>query len=204
MLFHRIGNTFGGDGTTTFGVPNLTSVAPKNCDYCISTSGEFSTDYYEGVVGETFQLPTSTPEVQNLLECNGQPISDHIFQLLAIYIGTRFGGTPNLPNLPNLSGKAINGYRYVISARGDSPDFPDRRNPRVGELILLPYDQQTERLLVCNGAMLPVRGNEALFSVIGNRFGGNSQQFALPDLRAAVPANYSYHIANTGTLPTRP
>jgi len=38
------------------------------------------------MVGETFQLPASTPEVQNLLECNGQPISDHIFPLLAPYI----------------------------------------------------------------------------------------------------------------------
>lgn len=203
MLFHRIGSTFGGNGTTTFGLPNLTSAAPKNCQYCISTSGEFNTDHYEGVIGETFQLPASTPEIQSLLECNGQPISDHIFPLLALYIGTRFGGTPNLPNLPNLSGKAINGYRYMIEGRGDSPNVPDRRKPLVGELILLPYDQQTEPLPVCDGAMLPLEGNELLFSIIGTRFGGDSHQFALPDLRAIVPANYSYHISRFGDPPIR-
>lgn len=204
MLFHRIGSAFGGNGTTTFAVPNLTSASLKNCHYCISTVGEFSTDYYEGIIGETIQLANSTPDVQNLLECKGQPISDHIFPLLAMYIGTRFGGTPNLPNLPNLSGKAIPEYRYMIAARGDSPDVPDRRKPMVGELILLPYAQQTEPLPVCDGAMLPVLGNELLFSVIGDRFGGNLQQFALPDLRDIAPANYSYHISRFGDPPLRP
>ena len=127
-----------------------------------------STDYYEGVVGETFQLPISTPDV------------------------------------PNLRGKAINGYRYVISARGDSPDIPDRRKPLVGEPLLLPYDQQTEPLLVCNGQQLSVQKNLALFTLIGTRFGGNLDQFALPDLRATVPQNYTYHIANTENLPQKP
>jgi len=52
--------------------------------------------------------------------------------------------------------------------------------------------------------MLPVLGKELLFTVIENRFGGNSQQFALPDLRVVVPANYSYHISKFGDPPIRP
>jgi microcystin-dependent protein len=41
---------------------------------------------------------------------------------------------------------------------------------------------------LCEGQTLPVRGNERLFKITGNRFGGDGKtNFALPDLRAADP-----------------
>ncbi len=40
----------------------------------------------------------------------------------------------------------------------------------------------------CNGQLLPINQNQALFSLLGTQFGGNGQvNFALPDLRARVP-----------------
>jgi microcystin-dependent protein len=42
--------------------------------------------------------------------------------------------------------------------------------------------------LPCNGALLPINQNQALFSLIGTTYGGNgTTNFALPDLRARVP-----------------
>ncbi|MNN11094.1 Phage Tail Collar Domain protein [compost metagenome] len=38
-LFSLIGNTFGGDGTTNFALPNLTGQAPANLTYMICTEG---------------------------------------------------------------------------------------------------------------------------------------------------------------------
>ncbi len=40
-LFSVIGTTFGGDGTTTFAMPNLTGVAPNNTGYYVCAFGVF-------------------------------------------------------------------------------------------------------------------------------------------------------------------
>ncbi len=40
----------------------------------------------------------------------------------------------------------------------------------------------------CNGQLLPINQNQALFSLLGTTYGGNGQtNFALPDLRSRVP-----------------
>lgn len=40
----------------------------------------------------------------------------------------------------------------------------------------------------CNGQLLPIAGNESLFSLIGTTYGGNGiNNFALPDLRGRIP-----------------
>jgi microcystin-dependent protein len=40
----------------------------------------------------------------------------------------------------------------------------------------------------CNGQLLPIAQNSALFSLLGTTYGGNGQvTFALPDLRSRVP-----------------
>jgi microcystin-dependent protein len=41
---------------------------------------------------------------------------------------------------------------------------------------------------LCDGTVLPIQGNDILFSVIGATYGGDGQSnFALPDLRGKVP-----------------
>jgi microcystin-dependent protein len=41
---------------------------------------------------------------------------------------------------------------------------------------------------MCNGQLLPINQNQALFSILGTTYGGNGQTtFALPDLRGRVP-----------------
>ena len=42
----------------------------------------------------------------------------------------------------------------------------------------------------CNGQLLPINQNQALFSLLGTNYGGNGQtNFALPDLRARTPVH---------------
>ena len=46
---------------------------------------------------------------------------------------------------------------------------------------------------LCDGTILPVNGNEALFSLIGAEYGGDGRSsFGLPDLRGRAPVNYGY------------
>src|SRR5205814_6309080 len=41
---------------------------------------------------------------------------------------------------------------------------------------------------LCNGQLLPINQNQALFSLLGTTFGGDGRvNFALPDLRGQVP-----------------
>jgi microcystin-dependent protein len=50
---------------------------------------------------------------------------------------------------------------------------------------------------MCNGQLLPINQNQALFSLLGTTFGGNGQtNFALPDLRGNVPI----HVGQGHTL----
>ncbi len=44
----------------------------------------------------------------------------------------------------------------------------------------------------CDGALLPISGNDVLFSLIGTTYGGDGQNtFALPDLRGRFPMHRS-------------
>jgi microcystin-dependent protein len=53
---------------------------------------------------------------------------------------------------------------------------------------------------MCNGQLLPINQNQALFSLLGTTFGGDGRvNFALPDLRSRVPI----HVGNGHTLGER-
>lgn len=198
-LFRLLGTTFGGDGEATFAVPDLTKMNPANCKYCIALNGTVNDHYYEGIVGATM-LSVAPPTVRNLMECKGQSLIKEQAPLLMLYMGSRFGGdgVKNF-NLPDMRGRAPDGLRYLMAAQGNDPNFP--RHPYVGELFLLPYEVQSEKLLLCNGSRVSRQSHEALYGVLGTRFGGDTEQFALPDLRAAAPPNYSYYISPSGITP---
>lgn len=203
-LFKLLGKTFGGDGQRTFALPNLMSVAPRNCNFCISLEGSSTQSHYEGVLGETFLLPTPSTSANNLLDCAGQALDMGDYSSLYQYMRDKFGGEGITFNLPKLTGDAINGYRYVITVEGEYPDIIGRREPFVGEVILLPFNEQFPNLQPCTGAKLKVQENRDLYDVIGTRFGGQDPYFAVPNLSAAAPMGYNYYIAKRGPRPTRP
>ena len=61
-------------------------------------------------------------------------------------------------------------------------------DPFIGELRLLPVQFCPRGWAFCNGQILPISQNTALFSLLGTTYGGNGQTtFALPDLRGRVP-----------------
>jgi hypothetical protein len=54
-----------------------------------------------------------------------------------------------------------------------------------------------------NGQTFPITSNHALFSLIGNKFGGDGKTtFALPDLRSAAPNGMTYFICDKGIYPS--
>jgi microcystin-dependent protein len=60
--------------------------------------------------------------------------------------------------------------------------------PFLGMIILVPYTFAPRGWAFCDGQLLPIAQNTALFSLLGTTYGGNGQTtFALPDLRSRVP-----------------
>lgn len=61
-------------------------------------------------------------------------------------------------------------------------------NPLLGEIMLVPYNFAPRGWAFCDGQILAISQNTALFSLLGTTYGGNGQTtFALPDLRGRVP-----------------
>lgn len=72
----------------------------------------------------------------------------------------------------------------------------------LGELRLFPYGFTPKYWASCEGQLLPISQNTALFSLLGTNYGGNgTTNFQLPDLRgkAIMGAGYSYPGDQSGT-----
>jgi microcystin-dependent protein len=61
-------------------------------------------------------------------------------------------------------------------------------SPFVGQIILFACNFAPRSFALCNGQLLSISQNTALFSLLGTQFGGNgTTNFALPNLQSAVP-----------------
>ncbi|WP_431470555.1 phage tail protein [Sphingosinithalassobacter sp. LHW66-3] len=60
--------------------------------------------------------------------------------------------------------------------------------PFLSEIRLFSFNFAPKGWALCNGQLLPINQNQALFSLLGTTFGGDGRvNFALPDLRGRVP-----------------
>lgn len=61
-------------------------------------------------------------------------------------------------------------------------------DPFIGEIKVVPWSFAPRGWALCNGQLLPISQNQALFSVIGATYGGDGKTtFALPDFRGRIP-----------------
>jgi microcystin-dependent protein len=69
--------------------------------------------------------------------------------------------------------------------------------PFLSEIRIFSFDYPPKGWAFCNGQFLPINQNQALFSLLGTRYGGNGQTtFALPNLQGRAPI----HVSNAHTL----
>jgi microcystin-dependent protein len=170
-LFNLIGTTYGGDGQTTFAIPDLRGRAVvgtgQGAALAPVTIGEFlgSGD----VTLTSAQMPTHDHDLDG-------------------------GGTTD----PAGGGQPVNQYEpglglsYLVRIQGLFPEFgEDGALPGddfvLGEIIPFAGNFAPRGFAFANGQLLPINQNQALFSLFGTQFGGDGRTtFALPDLRGRV------------------
>jgi len=69
--------------------------------------------------------------------------------------------------------------------------------PFLAEIRIMSFNYPPKGWAFCNGQLLPINQNQALFSLLGTTYGGNGQTtFALPNLRGKTPI----HVGSGHTL----
>ena len=63
--------------------------------------------------------------------------------------------------------------------------------PYIGEIRMFAGNFPPAGWMFCEGQLMPISENDALFTLIGTMYGGDGQEtFALPDLRGRVPLHF--------------
>jgi microcystin-dependent protein len=155
-LFSIIGTTYGGDGVTTFALPDLRGRAAVQAGCgpglpCRALGEQYGT---EAVTITASQLPTA-------IGGGGQTLNNDAPSLALNYLCNLEGPYPP------------RGAGYTV----------DPVEPYIGEVVLYagaaPDEDPT-----CSAQQLSINQWQALFSIMGTTYGGNGQTtFQLPDLR---------------------
>jgi microcystin-dependent protein len=154
-LFALLGTTYGGDAMTTFALPDL-----RGRTIIGASSGPLGPD-----LGETIGSPSVSLSNSQAPDGFGnfvQPFDNREPSLALNYVIALEGIFPNL-----------NGNNVV------DPD-----TPFLGEVMAFAGNFEPRGWAFCNGQLLSISQNTALFALLGTTYGGNGQTtFALPDLR---------------------
>jgi microcystin-dependent protein len=182
-LFAIIGTTYGGDGQTTFALPDLrgrTIVGTGN------PPGAMPITLGEALGSESTILTVATmPEHDHTLPGGG--------------VTAETGGSAPFDTIqPSL------GMTYLISLGGiypphDNGSLPSDQ-PYFGEVQAFAGDFAPEGWAMADGQLLSIATNQALFSILGTTYGGNgTTNFALPDLRgrSILGSGGSFYVGET-------
>ncbi len=162
-LFAVLGTTYGGDGVTTFALPDLRGRAAVQAGCAFNLGCR--------ALGERFGSESVAITQAHLPDALG---------------GSRLNVDNNAPAL------ALNYIcnEYGVFPPRGAPDNTDPVEPFVGEVFLYAGISINSQF-TCRGEVVSINQYQGLFTILGTTFGGNgSTTFALPDLqgRTAVGA----------------
>ncbi len=167
-LFSILGTTYGGDGITTFALPDLQGRTAIGVGQGPGLSNRN--------LGDRFGQETTTLTVSQL--------PPHIHALPGGgATGITGGGLPIDNMQPSLA------LHYIIATTGIFPTQPgggggSLTEPMLGQISLFAGNFAPSGWQFADGQILPISQNTALFSILGTTYGGNGQNtFELPDLQ---------------------
>lgn len=197
-LFSLLGTTYGGDGRTTFALPDLRfrSVIHPGEGHTLGERG--------GEVAHTLtvaELPahrhapraattatTAEPSGARWATTDRPHYGTAAQATLDPGTVSSVGGGQPHPNMPP--------YLSVQYAIATSGVFPSREGPTdvdqlVAEMRFFAGNFAPGGWATCDGQLMAIQQNTALFSLLGTTYGGDGRStFALPDLRGASPIHW--------------
>ena len=217
-LFKLIGKNFGGDGHSTFLLPNLRKkVHQKHLRYIICEKGRSFSSYPSmggyhtlsgGSIGRTMGAILLTAGAffsDQFKNCSSRSYYGGLLSInqnAALYslLGTKFGGDGHVTvGLPNLEKETPKNCSYSICTTGTYPSRSDGFSDRgIGRMLLFtgwggfyPDNYWTP----CDGQKLLVKDYPELYKTIGTRFGGDGKTtFQIPDMGKHTPKDMCYYI----------
>ena len=149
-LFQLIGTTYGGDGATTFALPDL-----QGRDIVGAGAG--------------FTLGEQVGDANVHLTNANSPLG------------------PDAPVSTQQPGLVMNYYialQGIFPSEGEAGNTVDQMTPYLGQVVACAETiNDPNGWALCDGQLLPINQNQALFSLLGTTYGGNGvTTFALPNL----------------------
>jgi microcystin-dependent protein len=205
-LFSLIGTTYGGDGVTTFAIPDLRARVAVGAG-----QGTGLSQYYLGQNGGSAtmtygvkNLPSHTHTAAVMSSSNAANADSPAGNSPAATSANTYNETSNAEMATNSlavtlasSGKGqpqnnvqpYLGIHYIVCLNGYYNTIDD---PYMGEIKLTALSNIPTGWLPCDGRILYITQNQALYALLGNTYGGDGKTtFALPDLRSRVPIGIS-------------
>lgn len=181
-IFAVIWTNYGGNGQTTFAVPNLNGRTPMGIG--------------AGPGPANWALAQQTGFVNSVLTADQLPAHEHAATSLGINTGPAGSGAPLSFMKPSLA------IHYILCTNGFYPprtltnggSLPKAigDSQMLGQINLFAGEFVPRGWVACDGQVLSIASNVALFSLLGTNFGGNgTTTFALPDLSSRIPVGSS-------------
>jgi microcystin-dependent protein len=229
-LFSLIGTMYGGNGQTTFALPDIRGRVPVGVGQGNGLT-PWAPGEKRGTESHTLtvdEIPSHTHAIQ-VVSSTGNEQSPQ-----GNYLAAVASGVPSWSDMSsgyNPVGVAQTGnsqshnnrqpfttLNYAIALQGIYPsrDKNDEDvatkgiDPFLGEIAIFPYNFTPRAYAACNGQIISISQNSALFSLLGTMYGGNgTTQFALPDLQGRAVINWgqgpglsNYNIGQKGGAET--
>lgn len=212
-LFQLIGTTYGGDGQSTFAVPDLRGRIPIHQGTNPSSGSAHTLGEHAGSEEVTLtvqQIPAHTHGAKGYSNWGNtnkpgnavwakstlNQFSDQVSSKAAMKIGAvsdAGGSQPHNNMMPYLA------VSFIISLFGIFPSQGGGggTEPFLAEIRLVAFNFAPGGWAFCDGQLMAINQNQALFSLMGTTYGGNGQiNFGLPDLRGRAPI----HVGQGHTL----
>lgn len=176
-LFSKLGTTFGGDGRTTFALPDL--------------RGRTAIGAGQGPGLPNYNLGQKVG--QERITLSEVPEHDHSFGM-GLTTGSAGSDTTHSNMQPSLALTPIIATQGIFPSRsltsGDADDSGVARigaggqEPFLGEVTWIAHNQVPSGWMRADGQTLDIAQHSALFSILGTTYGGDGRtNFSLPDLR---------------------
>jgi microcystin-dependent protein len=193
-LFALIGTVYGGDGETTFALPDLRSRIPigmqggnlgavAGTETVTLTEAMMPTHSHRVACGGN--ATTVVPMLGYWATNTGGVVSQYSSQgpnaVMALdAIALSDGGQPHDNIQPYLC------IRYIIALEGIAPPQVTA-DPLIGQISIFSFALAPKGWAFCNGQILSIAQNQTLFSLLGTTYGGDGiTTFGLPNLQSRV------------------